>query len=55
MNLSLHGIPVEVGHSPVLDPEFLPMHLFNKAFLETAKKPIGIAVERAGGEMASCR
>ena len=54
MKLEIYGIPVEVGHSPVLDPEFIPMHLFNEAFLKNAKKPIGIAVERANGEMASC-
>ncbi|MBQ3372693.1 MAG: ROK family protein, partial [Oscillospiraceae bacterium] len=54
MKLQVYGIPVEVGHSPVLDPGFIPMHLYNEAFLKTAKKPIGIAVERAGGEMASC-
>ena len=54
MKLQVYGIPVEVGHSPVLDPDFIPMHLYNEAFLKTAKKPIGIAVERAGNEMASC-
>ncbi len=53
MKLQVYGIPVEIGHSPVLDPGFIPMHLFNEAFLKTAKKPIGIAVERANGEMAS--
>ena len=54
MKLQVYGIPVEVGHSPILDPDFIPMHLYNEAFLKTAKKPIGIAVERAGNEMASC-
>ena len=55
MKLSVYGIHAEIGHSPVLDPDFYPMHLFNEAFLKTATKPIGIAVERAGGEMAVCR
>ena len=55
MKLSVYGIHAEIRHSPVLDPDFYPMHLFNEAFLKTAKKPIGIAVERAGGEMAVCR
>ena len=31
------GIPVEVKHSPVLDPEFIPMLKFNRAFLRDAK------------------
>ncbi len=55
MKLSVYGIHAEIGHSPVLDPDFYPMHLFNEAFLKTATKPIGIAVERAGDEMAVCR
>ena len=47
------GIEINVKNSPELDPGFIPIGLFNKAFLKTAKKPIGIAVERANGEMAS--
>ena len=47
------GIPVEVKHSPVLDPEFIPMLKFNRAFLRDAKKPVSIAVERADGQMAT--
>ena len=49
------GIPVELKNVPVLDPEFMPLMRFNRAFLADAKKPIGIAVERADGQMASCR
>ena len=49
------GISVELKHVPPLDPEFIPLMRFNRAFLETAKKPVGIAVERADGQMASCR
>ena len=47
------GINVELKHTPVLDPEFIPLMRFNRAFLAGAKKPIGIAVERADGQMAS--
>ncbi len=47
------GIEVSVKNSPVLDPEFLPLGLFNQAFLKTAKKPVSVAVERANGEMAA--
>ena len=46
------GINVNVKNSPELDPGFIPLHLFNKAFLADAKKPVSIAVERAKGEMA---
>ena len=48
------GINVTLKHTPVLDPEFIPLMRFNQAFLEGAKKPVGIAVERADGQMASC-
>ena len=48
------GVTVNLKHAPPLDPEFIPIMRFNQAFLETAKKPVGIAVERADGQMASC-
>lgn len=48
------GINVELKNIPVLDPEFMPIFRFNKAFLEGATKPISIAVERADGQMATC-
>ena len=52
------GINVELKHTPVLDPEFIPLMRFNQAFLEGAKKPVGIAVERAiavsGQPLAGC-
>ncbi len=47
------GVSVELKHTPVLDPDFMPLMRFNRAFLEGAKKPVGIAVERADGQMAS--
>ena len=49
------GIEVNLNHVPCLDPEFMPILRFNQAFLTTAKKPISIAVERSGGQMATCR
>ena len=47
------GIDLEVKNVPELDRGFIPIHKFNQAFLADAKKSIGIAVERGGGEMAS--
>ncbi|MDO4982297.1 MAG: ROK family protein [Eubacteriales bacterium] len=47
------GVELEVKNLPELDMGFIPMHTFNQAFLKDAKKPIGIAVERARGEMAA--
>ncbi|MFI3251378.1 MAG: ROK family protein, partial [Eubacteriales bacterium] len=46
------GIDVPVGSSPVLDPGFIPLGRFYTAFLATATKPIGLALERAGGQVA---
>ncbi|MBD5162477.1 MAG: ROK family protein [Oscillibacter sp.] len=48
------GVEVSVKHSPKLDPAYLPLHKFNQAFLKDARQPLGLAVERAGGEMAVC-
>ena len=47
------GVNINIKNSPELDPEFIPLHLYNKAFLADAHKPVSIAVERAKGEMAS--
>ncbi len=47
------GIIVPVAHVPELDPDFLPLIRFNRAFLKGAKKPVGFAVERAGGQIAA--
>ena len=47
------GIEANVQNLPELDSSFFPLYKFNHAFLASAKKPIGIAVERSGGEMAS--
>lgn len=48
------GVSFELKNIPVLDPDFMPIHRFNKAFLATAKKPVSVAVERADGQMAAC-
>ena len=47
------GLEIDIRNKPELDPGFLPMHAFNEAFLADAHKPIGIAVERSGGQMAA--
>ena len=49
------GIEASVRNLPELDRDFFPLYKFNHAFLATAKKPLGVAVERSGGEMASVR
>ena len=53
--MNFHGIEVAMKSIPALDPEFLPLGLFEKAFLASAGEaaPLGIAVERADGQMAS--
>lgn len=47
------GIPIKLKNVPSLDQDFIPLLLYNRAFLATAKKPVGIAIERADGQMAS--
>lgn len=47
------GIEISVKNMPVLDPEFIPIGVFNRAFLQGAQKPVSFAVERAGGQMAT--
>ncbi len=51
--MNLYGIEVNVKNVPKLDPGFIPVMLFNRAFLKDAKKPVSIAVERADGQMAT--
>ena len=46
------GISFDLKEKPELDPEYLPLSKFNAAFLSTARRSLGIAVERAGGEVA---
>lgn len=53
--MNRYGISVDLKNIPALDPEFTPLLKFNRAFLEHAAKPVAIAVERADGQMASCR
>ncbi len=48
------GIQVELKNVPALDPDFMPMLRFNRAFLAGAEKPVAVAVERADGQMAVC-
>ena len=35
--MNQYGIQFEVKNKPSLDPEFMPILKFNRAFLETAK------------------
>ena len=48
-----YGISVQVKNVPVLDPEFIPLLKYNRAFLAGAKKPVSIAVERADQQMST--
>ena len=50
--MDLYGIRIPVKNHPGLDPDFIPMGLYNKAFLAGAKKPLGVAVERSDGQIA---
>lgn len=47
------GVDIDIKNLPELDPGFIPLYKYNSAFLRSAAKPVGIALERANGEMAS--
>ena len=47
------NIDINVKNIPELDKGFIPMGLFNQAFLKTAKKPVALAVERSCGQIAT--
>ncbi len=49
------GIEVPVTHLPELDPGYVPLIKFYRAFLADAAKPLDIAVERSGGQVAVYR
>ena len=51
--MKLFGINVTYQNVPKLDPAFIPLHVFNEAFLKTAQQPVGIAIERNDGQIAS--
>ena len=46
------GIEVAVKNTPELDPGFIPLEKFNRAFLAGAEKPLDVAVERSNGQVA---
>jgi predicted NBD/HSP70 family sugar kinase len=48
------GIKFGVKNPPELDPDFMPLLKFNRAFLREAHTPLGIAVERSDGQIAVC-
>ena len=50
-----YGVSVELKYIPELDPAYMPLLRYNREFLRTAKKPVGIAVEREEGQIAVCR
>ena len=46
------GINYQIKHTPKLDPGFIPFGVWRTAYLEGAKKPLSIAVEREEGHIS---
>lgn len=46
------GIAVNLKNKPVLDPDFLPLVLWEREYLRAAKEPFAIAIERNDGKIA---
>lgn len=49
------GLDIHYQNVPPLDPDFIPLHLFNVEFLKHTDKPVGIAVERNDCLVAVCQ
>ncbi|MCL1982036.1 MAG: ROK family protein [Clostridiales bacterium] len=47
------GIKTGIRNVPELDPQFIPLHKFNEAFLETAATPFSFAIERDGKQVSA--
>lgn len=50
--LQLYGIGFEGSEAPALEPNFMPIRKFNRAYLERASVPVGIALSRPDGQVA---
>ena len=46
------GVTYNMNHAPRLDPTFIPFGVWRAAYLEGAKKPIAIALERDKGRIS---
>lgn len=46
------GIECTPAIKPELDPDFIPLHKFNQSFLNSAAKPVAIAVDTGNGQLA---
>ena len=51
--MNRYGVEVNLKNVPALDENFIPMLRWNEEFLKTAKKPVGVAVEREDGQIAA--
>lgn len=51
--MKLYNVEFSVKNKPELDPGFMPLGLFMRAYRATARKSVGIAVERSGGQIAA--
>lgn len=46
------GIEFKAPNRPLLDPDFMPLLQFNRAFLKTSRRPVAIAIERSGKQIS---
>jgi len=46
------GITYEMGHTPRLDPDFIPFGIWREAYLKNATQPVAIAVRRNGDRVS---
>ena len=46
------GIDFKAPNRPFLDPDFMPLLQFNRAFLKTSRRPVVLAIERSGKQIS---
>jgi len=46
-----HGIDINVKHIPALNPGFVPLSAYNRAYAKLATQPFAIAIERENGQV----
>ncbi len=51
--MKVYGIDIPIHNVPKLDPDFIPLLQFNRAFRKGAAQPLSIAVERSNGQIAT--
>ena len=53
--MELYGVSFSYDQKPALDPGFVPFHVWAKAYLREANRPVSIGIEREDGKISVFR